>query len=67
MIVQQVTAYRKIFLGGYQHLIRGRITTLPANHGIVGRPIGSSMETCFRTGERPKFRVHFYGCTGNVC
>ena len=66
-IVQQVIAYRKIFLGGYQRLIRGRITTLLANLAIMGLRIGSSKEARFQTGERLKCRVHFYGCTGNVC
>ena len=66
-IVKQVRPYRKIFLGGYRHLIRGRTTTLPANHGIAGLRIGSFRETRFQTGRCPKCRVHFYGCTGNVC
>jgi hypothetical protein len=66
-IVQQVTSYRKIFSGGYQHLTRGRIIMLPANYAIPGLQSGSFMETRFQNGERPKSRVHFYGSMGNVC
>jgi hypothetical protein len=66
-IVQQVTAYRKIFSGGYHRLIRGRTIMLPANHVITGLQSGSFMATRFQNGERPKSRVHFYGSMGNVC
>jgi hypothetical protein len=66
-IVQQVTAYRKIFSGGYHHLTPGRTIMLPANHAIAGPQSGSFMATRFPNGERPKSRVHFYGSMGNVC
>ena len=66
-IVEQVTAYRKIYSSGYQHPIRGRTTTLPANHGIAGLRIGSFRETRFQTGRCRKWGVHLYGCMGNVC
>ena len=66
-VIQQVTTYRKKFSGGCQHLILGRITILLVNLAIAGLQIGSSGETRFQTGERLKCRVHFYGCTGNVC
>jgi hypothetical protein len=66
-IVQQVTAYRKIFSGGYHHLIHGRTIMLPANHTIAGLQSGSFRAIRFQNGERPKSRVHFYGCMGNVC
>jgi hypothetical protein len=66
-IVQQVTAYRKIFSGGYYHLIRGRIIKLPAKHTIAGLQSGSFMATRFQNGKRLKSRVHLYGSMGNVC
>ena len=40
---------------------------LPANHAIAGLRNGSFMATRSQNGERPKFRVPFYGSTGNVC
>jgi hypothetical protein len=52
-----VTAYRKIFSGGYHHLIPGRTTMLLANHAIAGLQSGSFMATRFQNGERPKSRV----------
>ena len=66
-IVQQATAYRKKYSGGYHHLIRGTTTMLPANRAIARLQIGSFRVTRFRNGERPKCRVRFYGCMGNVC
>jgi len=65
-IVQQATAYRKIFSGGYHRLIHGRTTTLPANHAIAGLQTGSFMATRIQNGECPKSRVHFCGSMGNV-
>jgi hypothetical protein len=65
--VQQVTAYRKIFSGGYRHLIPGRIIMLPAIHASAELQSGSFMATRFQNGKRPKSRVHFYGSMGNVC
>ena len=66
-IVQQVTAYRRIFSGGYHHLIPGRTIMLPANHAIAGLQSGSYRATRSQNGERPKSQVHFYGSMGNVC
>jgi len=66
-IVQQVTAYRKIFSGGYHLLTPGRTIMLPANHAMAGQQSGSFMATRFQNGERPKSRVHFYGSMENVC
>jgi hypothetical protein len=40
---------------------------LPVNHAIPGLQSGSFMATRFKSGKRPKFRVHFYGSMGNVC
>jgi hypothetical protein len=40
-IVWQVTAYSKIFSGGYHHLILGRTTTLLADHTTAARERGS--------------------------
>ena len=65
-IIQQVTAYRKIFSSGYQHLTPGRIIMLLLNHAIAGPQSGSFRDTPFQNGERPKFRVRFYGFMGNV-
>jgi hypothetical protein len=62
-----VTTYRKIFSGGYHHLIPGRIIMLPANHAIAGLQSGSFRAIRFQNGERPKSRVLFYGSMGNVC
>jgi hypothetical protein len=62
-----VTAYRKIFSGGYHHLTPGRTIMLPANHAIAGLQSGSFRATHFLIGERPKSQVHFYGSMGNVC
>jgi hypothetical protein len=66
-IVQQVAAFRRIFSGGYHHLIRGRTIMLPANHAMAGLQSGSFRETRFRNGEHPKSLVHFYGSMGKVC
>ena len=66
-IVQQATVYRIKYSVGYLHLIRGRATTLPANHAITGLRIGSCKATRFQNGERLKCRVHYYGYMGNVC
>ena len=66
-IVQQVTAYGRIFLDGYHHLIPGKIIKLPANHAIPGLQSGSFRAPRFQNGKCPKSRVHFYGYTGNVC
>jgi hypothetical protein len=66
-IVQQVRAYRKIFSGGYHHLIPGRFIMLPAYHAIAGPQSGSFRATRFQNGERPKSLVHSYGSMGNVC
>ena len=66
-IVQQVTAYRKIFSVGYHHLIPGKIIMQPAIHAIPGLQSGSFMATRFQNGERPKSGVHFYGSMANVC
>jgi hypothetical protein len=66
-IVEQVTAYRKIFSGGYQRLTRGRIIMLPATYAIPGLQSGSFMATRLQNGERPKSRDYFYGSMGNVC
>jgi hypothetical protein len=46
-IVQQGTAYRKIFSGGYHRLTRGRTIMLPANHAIAGLQSGSFRATRF--------------------
>jgi hypothetical protein len=49
----QVTAYKKVFSGGYHPLIPGRIIILPANYAIAGLQSGSSRETRFQNGKRP--------------
>ena len=66
-IVQQVTAYREIFSGGYHHLMPGTTITLPVNHAIMGLQTGSFRAIRFQNGERRKSQVHFYGSMGNVC
>jgi hypothetical protein len=46
-------------------LIHGKITTLPANHGTLGRPDGLSKATLSQNGSRPD-RVHFSGFMASV-
>ena len=65
-IVWQATAYKKIFLNGYHHLILGRTIILPANHATTGLQRGLLKEICFRNGKRPRTRVLLYGSMANV-
>ena len=65
-IVRQVINYRKTFGIGYLHPIRGKITTLPADRGILGLGRGLSKVMPSLNGSRPD-RVHCYGFTANVC
>ena len=65
--LQQVTAYRKIFSGGYPHLMHGRTIMLLAGYAMAGLQSGSFRETRFRNGERQKYQVYFCGSMGNVC
>lgn len=63
--IWQVTSCSKIFEIGSRHLIHGRITTSPANHGTPERRLGLSKATPFKTGNRLDQAV-FFGFMGNV-
>jgi hypothetical protein len=65
-IVWQVTAYSKIFSGGYHHLILGRITIMPANLATTALQCGSFRETRSHNGKSLIPGVPFYGFMGNV-
>ena len=58
---------QKDISGGYHPLTPGKTIMLPANYTIAGLQSGSFKATRFQSGERPKFRVRFYGSMGNVC
>ena len=65
-IVWQVTTYRKIFLGGCQRQILGRIITLPVNQATLGLQRGSFRATRSQNGKRLRPEVPFCGFMGNV-
>ena len=53
-------------MGGYHHLILGRITTLPVNHTTAAPQRGSLRATHSQNGKHLRPRVPFYGFMGNV-
>jgi hypothetical protein len=65
VIVLQVTSCGKISAIGSLLLIRGRITTLPANRTTKGPRHGSFKATRSQNGSH-RDRVRFYGSTENV-
>jgi hypothetical protein len=65
-ILWQVTAYSKIFSGGYHHLILGRIIMLPVNQATLGLQRGLFRATRSQNGRRLMPGVPFCGFMGNV-
>jgi hypothetical protein len=61
-----MTAYGKIFSGGYRHLILGRIIILLVNQATPGLQRGSFRATRSQNGKRLRVGVPFYGSKGNV-